>query len=379
MDTLKEKEIQRIQQPLRQERSQREYGIDLLRILSMYFVVALHILGNGGILGESEPMSAAYCTAWFFTALTQCAVNCYALISGYVGLKSKPKYVNIIMLWLQVVFYSVTVVLTAFCINPKLVGDMEIKAALFPVYSRQHWYFSAYFCLFFFMPILNTAVENLKKKQLDVIICSMILIFSIAPTLFGKEPFRLERGYSVLWLVFLYILGAYFKKHGVLAKKSAVFWLILYFVGATVGWGCKMLTEKYQVMIFGTAVVDSNIPMDYISPAILLSSVALFGVFLKIKPSKGFIGIISTLSSVTFGIYIIHTNPFIWMLYENLLTPLLKEPVPMMILTCLGVSILVFLACAVIELVRMMIFKLLHIRKLFMFLEKKIVKDLWRD
>lgn len=372
------RESQRVRRPFRRRRNQRDYGIDLLRILSMYFVVVLHTLGNGGILTGAKPMGAAYCTAWFFSALAQCAVNCYAMISGYVGLKSRTKYTNIIMLWLQVVFYAGVITWITSCINPELVGEMEIKAVFMPVFFKQHWYFSAYFCLFFFMPILNMGVEGLTKKQLEAILLVTFLMFSVLPTALERQPFHLEGGYSVLWLVFLYVLGAYFRKHGVLANKPIYVWLILYFLSVTIAWGSKMLIEKNQIELF-SGVVNSDIPMKYISPAILLSAISLLGVFSQINPKKGAIGIIQTVSSITFGTYLIHTNPFVWMACENMMRPFLKQPVPLMILTCLGVSLLIFLSCLIIELLRVMIFGLFGVKKLFMFLEKKIVKDLWKE
>lgn len=372
------REAQREHRSFRKQRTQRNYGIDLLRILSMYFVVVLHTLGNGGILTGAKPMSTAYCTAWFFSALAQCAVNCYAIISGYVGYKTKMKYTNIVLLWLQVVFYSGIILWIASYINPDIVGEMETKAAFLPIYFKQHWYFSAYFCLFFFMPVLNTAVEGLTKKQIESVIFTIFVMFSVLPIIFEREPFHLQGGYSVLWLVFLYILGAYFKKYGVLENKPVYVWLIVYFLSVTVAWGAKMLIEQNQLKLFD-GEVNSDLPMEYTSPAILLSAIALVGVFSKIRLKGGITGVVQTISSITFGTYIIHTNPFIWMISTDVMKPVLINPVPMMILICLGVSLLVFLACLIIELVRVGIFAILRLKRILMFLEKKIVGNLWKE
>ena len=43
---------------------ERNYGIDLLRIVSMLMVVILHVLGQGGVLKSSEPLSVGYSVAW---------------------------------------------------------------------------------------------------------------------------------------------------------------------------------------------------------------------------------------------------------------------------------------------------------------------------
>ena len=47
----------------------RNYGIDLLRIVSMLMIPILHILGHGGILNGSQVLSAHNETAWFFVAV----------------------------------------------------------------------------------------------------------------------------------------------------------------------------------------------------------------------------------------------------------------------------------------------------------------------
>ena len=69
----------------------RNYGVDLLRIVSMLGVVTLHILGHGGLLdnaGSFFEFSALY----FLQTLVQPAVDCFILISGYVGYKKGRYY-----------------------------------------------------------------------------------------------------------------------------------------------------------------------------------------------------------------------------------------------------------------------------------------------
>ena len=64
---------------------ERNYGIDLLRIVSMMMVVLLHVLGQGGILDGSDPLTVKSETAWLLEIGAYSAVNIYAMISGYVG------------------------------------------------------------------------------------------------------------------------------------------------------------------------------------------------------------------------------------------------------------------------------------------------------
>ncbi len=47
----------------------RNYGIDLLRIISMMILPVLHVLEHGGVLNASITLSLNYCTAWFLNIL----------------------------------------------------------------------------------------------------------------------------------------------------------------------------------------------------------------------------------------------------------------------------------------------------------------------
>ena len=86
------------------QKKERNYGIDLLRIVSMIMVVLLHVLGAGGLLEATFGINNKI--VWLLEVFAFCAVNCYALISGYVGVNSKFKLSNILILWLQVFIYN---------------------------------------------------------------------------------------------------------------------------------------------------------------------------------------------------------------------------------------------------------------------------------
>ena len=63
---------------------EKNYGIDALRVLAMFMVTILHILTQGGILNASGRFTSQYEAGWLLQTMAFCAVNVYALISGYV-------------------------------------------------------------------------------------------------------------------------------------------------------------------------------------------------------------------------------------------------------------------------------------------------------
>ncbi len=44
---------------------ERNYGIDLLRIISMFYILLLHCLGQGGLLEGTSVNSVQYNLVWF--------------------------------------------------------------------------------------------------------------------------------------------------------------------------------------------------------------------------------------------------------------------------------------------------------------------------
>ena len=71
----------------------RNYGIDLLRIISMLGVVFLHVLGHVVILSlDLSPVN--FSMVWFIEILAYPAVNCFVLISGYIGYKEEKVFLK---------------------------------------------------------------------------------------------------------------------------------------------------------------------------------------------------------------------------------------------------------------------------------------------
>lgn len=87
--------------------TERNIGIDLLKIVSMLMIVTLHMLGHGGVLDDMPPMSRCYQVAWLIEIACYGAVNCYALASGFLTARCNIR--KLMELWLQVMFYSLLI------------------------------------------------------------------------------------------------------------------------------------------------------------------------------------------------------------------------------------------------------------------------------
>ena len=351
-------------------RSNRIYGLDLLRIVSMLMITVLHTLGHGGVLKATETGSWQYTIAWAIEIFAYCAVNCYALISGYVGIKAKYKYCNIASLWLQAVLYSLLATLAVSIINKSTVSYVDILNSFLPVSNQTYWYFTAYFCIFFFMPAMNFMVNNMPKRELCTTVLAIMILFSVIST-FSKitvlkvsinDVFATASGYSPLWLALLYIIGAYISKYRDDFKLSPALSLAIYLAAAAV-----TLAEK---LIWGTKLL-----INYTSPTVLLCAIALLICFSGMKCTRSR-RVIAFLAPLSFGVYLIHDHPLIRGLIYERFAYLAQFPAWKMGLTILGIALSIYLLCSAIDFVRHTLFKLLGVKNLLARAEETVSKKI---
>ena len=344
----------------------RNIGIDLLRIVCMLMVVTLHVIGHGGGTKAAVMFSAKYESAWLIDILCFCAVDCYAIITGYVMCESKVKASNIINLWMQVVFYSVLLTIGMMIIVPGSVGVKTLLYSLFPVTYNSYWYFSSYVGMAFFLPFINRWLNNVSKRELKKFIIIDIGIICLFPVIMQSDPFRFNYGYSMIWLTLMYILGAYIKKFVDLEKISKKKCLIVYLASNVFLWINKFIVDfSINTIIPGNREHGSAL-IQYNSIFVVISAVALFMFFVKLninsKLLKKSIGI---LSSVSFGVYLIHVHPIV---FENILRDIAitfaNSTFIIYILKIIGCSLCIYIVCSCIDYLRLLLFKALKVKNL---------------
>lgn len=320
----------------------RNYGIDLLRIISMLMVCLLHVLGVGGVLNSCAEGTASYTLLWLLNALSYGAVNLYALISGFVGIGSEHKIKSIIKLWLQVFFYSVLICLAVYFIKPDIVSRAMIKNAFFPVCTGQYWYFTAYFLLFFASPLLNAGIRAMEEKSLRILLISGFFILCFLPRSFERDIFLSADGYSFLWLSYLYILGAYIKLYEPLKKVRGVYLVLMFFAFGALSLLPKLFAgERYALWL-----------ISYMSPTVVLGSVCLFSAFSKMK-IRFCTKVIKFFSAGAFSVYLIHTHPVVFSFFLSGAFSSIGAGGAVLS------AVIIYIACTAIDLPRRLLFKLI--------------------
>lgn len=353
------------QSPTQHIKAERNYGIDLLRILSMLYVLVLHVLGNGGVLGAATEGTAQYMASWFLEIWTYGAVDIFALISGYVSYteyEKKTDFSNYIVLWLQAVLYGVAATLVFNCIHPEWVTKNDLFQMFFPISNGLYWYLSAYTGLFFMMPILNAGLRKCSKRTMKRMVFVIFAAFSVWASLIDR--FELKGGYSFAWIVLLYILGAAIKKCNIGANIKAWQAFLGIVLCCLIGWGWKIYGVEAEWKIWSIHITK-NLFVSYISPTTLLASVFYVIGFSKLKiPPKAQKGV-SFCAAGAFAAYLLNCQRCIW---EHELPHkfayLADKNVGVLLLCVIAVSLAFLIGSILIDQIRIWGFKLLRVKQL---------------
>ena len=346
------------------------FGIELLRILATFYIILLHVVGQGGVAAASGG-KGTYTVSYLLLALAYPAVNCYALISGFVGCKSRFKLSRLLSLWLTVVFVNLAVWGAFRLLAPEMAASFSLEACLKPLLTNEYWYVTAYFGLSVLSPVLNAATE-LPKKTFAEMLIGLFACFVLLPKIADNDLFLTRSGYSTLWLVLLYLVGMFFRLHLLPKKRSrlcgaaclAVYGMISVFLPLQ-----KRLTEN-KLLASG---IENPVYLKnyaYTSVLIVLSSIALFAVFTRINvQNKAVCKFISFFSTASFGVYILHTQPLVWAnLLQDAFSQFAVFSAPVMAACCLAAALGIFLACTAVEKLRALLFCVTRLDRLIVFL-----------
>lgn len=355
----------------------RNYGIDLLRMVSMLMVITLHTLGHGGVLSMAEDQAGNgnitnYAIAWLFEILAYAAVDIFVMITGYAYARSRYKFSGLLVMWLQVLFYSVGIYLYITKVyKPFLYDSSELTGWFFPLVNNKYWFFTAYFALSAFIPVLSAGIRHLTEKQhrLVLIACFVVSL----PAMWGLDLFYMKAGYSMAWFVILFLIGSYLRLYGEKLRLCKWKCIVMFIVSCLVTWGVKMLIDAKQISTAFTLV-------SYMAPTIVLAAAALVMLFSQLKFPAFIAKLIGQFAPAAFGVYLIHEHPLFREYFISGQFAFFGVIDPGKMIWKIVTTVLsIFFFCLVIDWIRCKLFDLLHIRKGLDKLEKKLIGEAFAE
>lgn len=275
---------------------QRQSNIELLRIISIFFVLIGHAFGV--VLGlpgahdiDTEPLTSFLRILLGAVALG--GVNIFVLISGWFGIHPSKK-------GLAKYIYQVAFLLWGIYVAALLSGKADlnidgIKTSL-GIYEG-YWFVMAYLGMYLLSPVLNAFSESATKRQFQTLLIAFYLFQCYYCWIMGMVNYF--NGYSITFFCGLYLSARYVRLYPIkmLERRTWIIYCIITLilaVGATVG--LRFLGSPMKLL-------------RYDNPLEIVACVCFLLGFLKIKlHSRG----INTLAKSCFAVYIIHFNPFVF-------------------------------------------------------------------
>lgn len=357
-----------------QKKAARNYGIELFRVVSMLMIVVLHINMNGGLMGCFSTVDSKYTALWFGETFCFACVDCFALISGYVMYNNKASAGKVLTLWAQV--FSISALTGLFFLlfkDPNIPMD-KIKDAFRPLTKNQYWYYTAYFGMYLLVPALNGAIASMSRQTHKKLCFIIFIFFTVMPIVFKKDFFTTSNGRNAFWLALLYIIGAYFGKYGVDRKKYPPLFC------AVSALFCGLLLTVivvYHSYKLGLETGRVSGQFDYLfnaNPLLVLESILFLMCFSQLEfKDEVAVTVIKWLGASSFSVYLIHVQPIIFdFRFHSRFIPLSEHNALVMSLLVILWAVLVYLMCTVLDKIRVLVFKLLHINEGLKLLGSKI-------
>lgn len=283
--------------------AKRNSGIEILRLICMLMIVTLHVLGAGGVLAATEPLSKDYQAAWLWETACYGAVDCFGIISGYVMCGKQFHFKKWISFWLEV--WSITFIVY---IGTRLLQFHQLNLIEMAINSMPFktplWYVRAYLGMMLFIPVINAFLAK-QRKNARVYLVILLTVFSVIPTVYRIDLFITSAGYSVIWLIVLYLIGGLIRLEKIDETFNAIVYFLLYVCFTVAAWLSKILVETNSYHKTGE-YAEWNVLIAYTSPLILMAAICLFLCMVKIKIELP--KIFYLLSSSAFGVYVIHMH-----------------------------------------------------------------------
>ncbi len=335
------------------DKNKRKSNFELLRIISMIFIILFHYVFKSGYKVETLTLNNYFIK--LFWLLGEIGVNLFILISGYFMVKGKFSIKKVISLILEVIFYnSISAILA------HTLGGEDILRIFYSPYS----FVRMYIMLYFLSPFLNMLIQNITKKEYQKLLVICIIFWSIMPTFLGifkNSTENLDFYSRMIWFIIIYLVGGYIRLYDIKflnsRKKSLIFSTISFL----------LLSMSILVIYYAKILIPrlSNLEIAYLwGPNNIITFVfciSFFKLFASIDIGSN--KIINKISSTTLGIYMIHDGllrNYIWNNIFDTKEMLAKNDA---IIHILIATIIIFVVGIIIDLIRQ-------------FIERKIIKPI---
>ena len=346
----------------------RNSNYELMRIVSMFLIVLCHIINHGHVLGNcSNPCLKIIFQVIFFFTLVH--VNSFVLLTGYYQSKSTFKQSKLWSIINVNWFYRIVIILFLILVGLFSEDKAVIVTEILPINISEYWFVQCYILLYCISPFINSFINGLNKRNYQRLLVVLFVILSIIPTFTGNN-FLNNNGYTLYHFIYLYLIGAYFKKYPLnecylfknmsnnMHQVSLLFIFFFCLIANLFSFYFFSTILNYNSITKEFAGYFVNFSVFYSNPLIIIQSIAYFLFFGTFVIKSKFI---NKCASLTLGVYLIHDNSFIrCYLYKFLKISDVTIKSYKFIVYVFCVALLIYVVCSFIEFIRQVLFKFVY-------------------
>lgn len=344
----------------------RNYGLDALRIISMLMVVALHVLGTGGF--EKSDIVSVSVFSFVIRSFARVAVNCYILISGFFLCQKSFKLSRVTSTYVQTWFYSVFTFLFLVLINGIAFSKGMFVKSLLPFTFKNYWFVTYYILMLFIAPLLNSAFINMSKNKFRLVLLVLVGIFIVWNNVVAAiSPISDLDGFSISLFLILYCVSGYIRKFYTPSGKWYKY--LFCYLGLTI----LSIALHYVLLPLGD-FYSGFLLLSYKGVFCVAASVCLFLTFLNLSiKSKVVQKTILFFAPLTFAVYLIHESlGFKVYLWEIINPNTITVTGPLFAAVAILIILAIFIVCALIEYLRQLVFRVLRVDYFVKFVSDKV-------
>lgn len=293
----------------------RQSNFELMRILSMIFVVMWHLILHGGLYNTTGVTKMGL---EFLILLGVVHINSFVLISGYFQYEKKfslSKFLNILFIsW----FYKAVISLIFHFSGMVTLSKLDLVKELLPLDFRNYWYINCYLLLYLLTPWINQLILAMNQREHRRLLIVGFILFSIIPII--SQFIVANNGYTIVQFIYMYLVGAYLHKYPfdknihfvsysnykkqLFFLGSFLFWLVFNFLLLQ----CANIWNESSnsfVREIGSCLLSSN--RSFSNPIVIFQSISYFLFFSTLHIRSRFL---NRVAKNVLDVYLIHENFF---------------------------------------------------------------------
>lgn len=330
----------------------RDSNLELLRIISMFFIVLHHYAYHGSFIWTQQYNKLFWNSDkiyLFLSCLGKAAVVAFVMIGAWFLSEKEFKIWRVIQLCMTTFIYSWLIFLFLRWKFSSLINVESMNNIWWPIpIPSNYWFVIAYVYMLLFMPFMNLIIKKTTKRQIIIIIIVFTILWTTIQFIPNKKLDNDNYNFFDFnnYFLLIYVIAGYLRKYK--PKWSKGFFKSL----------CILILSILVIL-----VTIYNIPnKDYSFFAVLMASLSnpfslILGIALFVFFNNVHLGhsiVINYVSKSMFGVYLIHDNSFVrTILWHKVINTLPYAQSPLKYLKYgLIVSVIIFITCIIIDIIK---------------------------